>query len=137
MKLICRFGEMWARNQVNINEVPGSKEGGKGIYILYDGSMPVYVGKSGGGKSSIHRRIVRATQSEVRSPFWDHFSWYVLDHPKLIHDTEVLHLRMLPPYLRSLTKQSGHFLGISKHGERQENRDAVFISRRVRGNKHR
>ena len=59
MKLICRFGEMWARNQVNINEVPGSKESGKGIYILYDGSMPVYVGKSGGGKSSIHRRIVR------------------------------------------------------------------------------
>lgn len=51
MKLICKFGEMWARNQENINKVP-VKEGGKGICILYDGSMPVYVGKSGGGKSS-------------------------------------------------------------------------------------
>jgi hypothetical protein len=127
---------MWARNQENINKVPGSNEGGKGIYILYDGSMPVYVGKGGGGKSSIHRRIVRATKSKTRSPFWDHFSWYVLDQPKLIHDTEVLLLRMLPPYLRSLTKQLGHFLDISKHGEREANRNAVPISRRAPGKKY-
>jgi hypothetical protein len=134
VKLICRFGEMWARNQVNISKVPGSKEGGKGI--LYDGSMPVYVGKGGAGKSSIHRRIVRATKSKTRSPFWDHFSWYVLDQPKLIHDAEVLLLRMLPPYLRSLTKQSGHFLGTDKHGERQQKREAVFIPRKAPRKKH-
>ena len=95
-----------------------------------------YVGKSDGDKSSIHRRIVRATQSETRSPLWDHFSWYVREQPKLIHDTEVLLLRMLPPYLRSLTRQSGYFLGTSKHGEPQEKRDAVFISRRAPGKKH-
>jgi hypothetical protein len=52
VKLICKFGEMWARNQENINKVP-VKEGGKGICILYDGSMPVYEGKSGGGKQQI------------------------------------------------------------------------------------
>jgi hypothetical protein len=38
---------MWARNSENIELIPGSKspKGGQGIYILYDGSLPVYVGK--------------------------------------------------------------------------------------------
>jgi hypothetical protein len=53
VKLICKFGEMWARNQENIIKVRGSKEGGKDIYIPYDGSMPVYVGGSSGGKQQI------------------------------------------------------------------------------------
>jgi|SRR5215510_12623017 len=37
---------MWARNTDNINRIPRTKQpGGKGIYILFDGSMPVYIGK--------------------------------------------------------------------------------------------
>ena len=51
MKLICKFGEMWARNQENINKVP-VKEGGKGICILYDGSMPVYVARAAVGSAA-------------------------------------------------------------------------------------
>jgi hypothetical protein len=40
------YGEMWARNPANLAEIPGaSEQGGKGVYVLYDGSMPVYVGK--------------------------------------------------------------------------------------------
>jgi hypothetical protein len=40
-----RFGEMWARNTKNIKDVPARRKGGQGVYILYDGSTPVYVGK--------------------------------------------------------------------------------------------
>lgn len=128
MNLIHSFGEMWARNPKNINLIPGSKtpKGGDGIYILYDGSVPVYV-----GKGHIKSRIRKARRSKSRGPFWDHFSWYVLDEPKMIHDTEVLILRMLPPYLRTLTKQKGHFLGADRVRELESNQVAEFISRKV------
>ncbi len=128
MNLIHSFGEMWARNPKNINLIPGSKtpKGGDGIYILYDGSVPVYV-----GKGHIKSRIRKARRSKSRGPFWDHFSWYVLDEPKMIHDTEVLILRMLPPYLRTLTKQKGHILGADRVRELESNQVAEFISRKV------
>jgi len=122
------FGEMWARNLKNISLIPGKKTPGRGegIYILYDGSLPVYV-----GKGYIKGRLRKARLSKSRGPFWDHFSWYVLRNPNLIHDTEVLILRMLPPYLRSLTKQTGHFLGVKSAKELEENQVAEFITRKA------
>jgi hypothetical protein len=130
VKLVHRFGEMWARNLENISRIPGRKDpkNGEGIYILYDGSVPVYV-----GKGRIKSRIRKARLSKSRGQFWDHFSWYVLDNPKLIHDTEVLILRMLPPYLRFLTKQSGHFLGVRHEDEADQK--AEYISRTLRKKK--
>jgi hypothetical protein len=126
LQLVSRYAEMWPRNLENINHVPGKKDGGTGVYILYDGSMPVYV-----GKGNIKSRLDGARRSKSRGPFWDHFSWYILKNPAMIHDAEVLILRMLPPYLRSLTKQKGHFLG-GIHGEKDiVNPDADHISRRA------
>lgn len=61
MSLVSMRGEMWARNSKNIEAIPGSKSGGKGIYILYDGSMPVYV-----GKGNIRQRIREARKSRRR-----------------------------------------------------------------------
>ncbi len=58
MALISARGEMWARNDDTLKAIPGSKEGGKGIYVLYDGSTPVYV-----GKGNIRRRIGNARRS--------------------------------------------------------------------------
>jgi hypothetical protein len=118
---------MWARDIKNINKIPGSKtpRGGEGVYILYDGSMPVYV-----GKGNIKSRIRRARRSKTRGQFWDHFSWYVLDDSEMIHETEVLILRMLPPYLRSLTKQKGHFLKAVRD-RNDEEKIAEFISRKL------
>ncbi len=128
MPLVCEFGEMWARNLKNIKRIPGSKspQGGQGVYILYDGSMPVYA-----GKGKIKSRIRGARRSKSRGQFWDHFSWYVLSDPKMIHDTEVLILRMLPPYLRSLTKQKGKFLSADRINEYRQDRVAEFISRKT------
>ncbi len=49
----------------------------------------------------------------------------------MIHDTEVLFLRMLPSYLRSLTKQKGKFVDAERVKEFKKNRVAEFISRKV------
>jgi hypothetical protein len=124
MKTVTMFGEMWARNLRNLNQIPGKQEkGGTGVYVLYDGSMPVYV-----GKGNLRSRLKNARRSKSRGQLWDHFSWYSLD-PQVTHDVESLVLRMLPPYLRSLTKQKGKFL-TKEIEEYQEDRDAEYITRK-------
>ena len=125
MKTVMMHGEMWARNLSNINLIPSStKPGGRGVYILYDGSMPVYV-----GKGNLRSRIRKARLSKSRGELWEHFSWYAL-HPNVTHDIESLILRMLPPYLRSLTKQKGKFLASKK--QLPDNEFAEPISRKVK-----
>ena len=62
---------------------------------------------------------------------WDHFSWYALDDQKMMHDIESLVLRMLPPYLRSLTQQKGKFGDADKIKEVKKNQVAEYISRKV------
>jgi hypothetical protein len=110
MELIKRFGERWARNSENIKDkrLPGKRKGGQGVYILYDGSTPVYI-----GKGNIRARLIDADKDKRRKDSWDHFSWYVIKNKSLIHDVEVLLIRMLPIYLRHLTRQRGHFKSVS------------------------
>jgi hypothetical protein len=96
--LIQEFGEMWARNTESIKTVLKDSKRAHGVYILYDGSTPVYI-----GKGNIRYRLRRATTSNERKNFWDHFSWYVIKNEGLRHDVEALLLRTLPPYLRHLT----------------------------------
>jgi hypothetical protein len=91
-------------------------------YILFDGSMPVYV-----GKGNIKRRLLGAKRSKRRGQLWDRFSWYALKDPKMMHDIEVLVLTMLPRYLRALTRQDGHFLQASLVP--QNNKTADYITR--------
>jgi len=110
MTLISARGEMWPRNDDALNAIPGIEKGGKGIYILYDGSTPVYV-----GKGNIQWRIKDARRSKRRGQSWDHFSWYAVADSKRLHDIEALLLRMLPPYLRILNRQRGKFLDAVKH----------------------
>jgi hypothetical protein len=111
---------MWARNTENIRNIPGHLTGGVGVYILFDGSMPVYV-----GKGKIRYRITDARRSKRRGQLWDRFSWYAVADPKMMHDIEVLVLRMLPRYLRALTRQEGHFLRAKRVKEKNEKADAI------------
>src|SRR5260370_21806770 len=111
------------RNDDALNAIPRSKKGGKGIYILYDGSTPVYV-----GKGNIQWRIRDARRSERRGQSWDHFSWYKILNRKHRHDIEALLLRMLPPYLRLLNRQRGEFLKARRH-PRPKNRNPEPIKR--------
>lgn len=122
--IVTKYGTMWARNPINIKNIPTPSSGGVGVYVLFDGSMPVYV-----GKGNIRFQINRAQRSRRRRQLWDRFSWYAVADPKMTHDLEVLVLRILPPYLRALTRQNGHFLKV-KHSIKQENKIAVPITRR-------
>jgi hypothetical protein len=121
--LILQFGEMWARNPENIEDVPGSGKGGQGVYILYDGSTPVYV-----GKGNIRQRLRDADKSNRRGNSWDRFSWYVIKDKSLIHDVEVLLIRILPLYLRYLTRQRGHFKGVRSTDQKRSNRTLKYIA---------
>jgi hypothetical protein len=118
---------MWARNKENIKWIWAHTGGWQGVYILYDGSMPVYV-----GKGHIRHRIKGAEQSKRRGQLWDHFSWYVMNDTKLMHDIEVLILRMLPPNLRALTRQKGNFVEATPFKKQPVN-VAKFITRKSAG----
>jgi hypothetical protein len=131
IQVVNRYGTMWARNTINIGRIPLSKEfGGVGVYILYDGSMPVYM-----GKGNISARIKSARGSRKRGQFWDRFSWYGLANPKTMHDIEVLILKMFPKYLRSLTNQDGHFFDADKEREHNKDKTADVITRKSRRRK--
>jgi len=102
-QLVSAYGALWARNKENIRRL---RRAGKlwGVYVLCDGSMPVYIGR---GKLS--SRIRRHQSSKSRGQFWDHFSWYAMPDRRFEADLEALLLRMLPFYLRSLNRQRAKF----------------------------
>src|SRR5579863_9755707 len=120
MALITHRGEMWARNPTNINEVLRSSEGGRGIYILFDGSTPVYV-----GRGNIQTRIGKARVSRSRGQSWDHFSWYVVSDEANCQELEALLLRMLPPFLRMLNRQRGKLKAAKKHTEQDPKAEPI------------
>ena len=102
MALIKQCGRMWARNRRNIAHTPRSR----GVYVLYDGSMPVYV-----GMGWIGNRIGGHTREE--DPLhnrWDHFSWYVPSRDQA-RDTEALLLHVLPFYFRAFNLNMGKMHG--------------------------
>lgn len=127
-QLVRTFGEMWARNPENLRseKIPKRKKGGQGVYILFDGSMPVYV-----GKGNIRNRLRGAQKSRRRGQLWDRFSWYVLKNKGIMHDVEALLLRMLPTYLLALNRQKGKLTRAKRVREDRASRTADYISRKV------
>ena len=118
-------GKMWARNPENIKAIPSSREpGGVGVYILLDGSMPVYV-----GQGNIQERI-KKHQTKTWGQLWDRFSWFGLHNPAMMDDVEALMLKMLPPLLRSRNKRGGGF--VKSVSKREENNIADYITRKIR-----
>jgi hypothetical protein len=122
---------MWPRNITNIDAVLGRKDGGQGIYILFDGSTPVYV-----GRGDIQHRIREASKSKRRGQCWDHFSWYVVPDKHHEQELEALVLRMLPPHLRMLNRQRGK-LAASKHQFKDEKPDPINRPHTFGGSKSR
>jgi hypothetical protein len=98
--LLAEYGEMWPRNNANIKLIP---KGQRGVYVFYDGLMPVYV-----GKGKVLSRVRGHTRSKRFRQLWDHFTWYVVPDLEYCHDLEVLMLRRLPWYLQGLNRQGGH-----------------------------
>jgi hypothetical protein len=100
MVLMKQMEENQALTRENLKRIPRSKDGGKGVYILFDRSMPVYV-----GKGNIRTRIKRHGKNERMSGFWDHFSWYIPHNPKLVGELEAVLHCMLPHFPRLLNRQ--------------------------------
>lgn len=72
----------------------GKKQRGKGIYILYKGKKPYYVGLS---TSSLRGRIRRHATKDRHKGKWDNFSFYQILKTKYIKDIESLLLRYYKP----------------------------------------
>jgi hypothetical protein len=77
VQIVTEYGTMWARNPENIAKIPSNGNGGRGVYILFDGSMPMYVGK--GNIKSLQRdlngcQFHYGEPREVPEPFRDSFS---------------------------------------------------------------
>jgi hypothetical protein len=100
---------MWARNNQSFKKL-GEQRKLKGLYVLYDGSMPVYV-----GHGWILTRLKGHRRSKTRRRFWDYFSWYAIPDEGLQKDTEALLIKTLPYYLRLLNRRNERF-AIPKRG---------------------
>ena len=118
MALVRSYGRMWARNDKNIGLVERQK--GMGVYILYDGSLPVYV-----GMGDIAFRLRKAKKSKRRGEMWDHFSWYIPCSPELTRDIEALLLKMLPAPLCILNRQKGKLAGAVRIRELDPRPDVI------------
>jgi hypothetical protein len=120
MRIVRQYGTMWARNEENIAKLPSGKKNGQGVYILFDGSMPMYA-----GKGNIRSRIKTSCKHRRRKDLWDHFSWYTIKNPAMMHDIEVLMLSILPPNLRFLTRQGGKFKRATEIDQIEDKADPI------------
>jgi hypothetical protein len=85
--LIRAYGEFWNPDLVNWKrtwDLFGVDPQGRtinvfeqrGIYVLYEDYVPVYVGKA--DKQSIGYRLQLHRESQRKGPRWDRFSWFGL-----------------------------------------------------------
>lgn len=119
--LVTKYGTLWARNEANIKGLHDvTKDSPNGVYVLRDGSMPVYV-----GHGNLWHRIMSHTKSKTKRNSWDHFSWYVIPDPILEHECEALVIRMLPFYLRTFNRQKSDFLVGKREKESDPNPEPI------------
>jgi hypothetical protein len=102
MTLVGEHGFSWPRNAKNLAQIKKLLHGKKGVYVLSHGAMPMYVGK---GKIASRVRG-HAKNASTKSKYWDHFSWFVINGG-FQDELEVVLLRTLPFYVRSLNRQTG------------------------------
>jgi len=101
--LVAEHGIAWPRNAENLKKIKQDIGKKTGVYVLTHGGMPMYV-----GKGQIAKRVKgRARPGSSKSGYWDHFSWFVLGNSQFESHLEVILLRSLPFYVRSLNKQTG------------------------------
>jgi hypothetical protein len=75
-------------------EAPGSKQRGRGIYVLYSKGKIYYIGLS---KRSLRGRLRRHALRDRHKGKWDSFSFYRIGKTKYIKDVESLLLRIIRP----------------------------------------
>src|SRR6266851_6659799 len=103
--IVRRYGKLWTRVPENLKQL-ASKDlrNATGVYALYNGTMPVYI-----GKGIFSNQIKKHNHSNRKSPYWEHFSWYEIKGEGLDKEIESLLLRVFPFYVRSLNRMAGKF----------------------------
>jgi hypothetical protein len=103
--IVGRYGKLWTRVPANLKRLASKDlKNASGVYALYNGTMPVYIGK---GKFS--KQIKSHAGKGKKGPFWEHFSWCEINGKGLDKEIESLFLRLLPWYVRSLNRMGGKF----------------------------
>jgi len=115
--IVGRYGKLWTRVPANLKKLK-SKDLRKatGVYALYNGTMPVYV-----GRGSFSQQINRHDRNHKKRSFWEHFSWYEIKIKGLDREIESLLLRILPFYVRSLNRMGGNFVSGEKIAAASDN----------------
>ena len=90
---VSGYGLYWDRDKVNWNPGQGRRRGGLlglagdgtapvdfsnqvGIYVLYNGMTPVYVGRTTAESNALMTRLVSHHNDDRKSARWDKFSWF-------------------------------------------------------------
>jgi hypothetical protein len=122
MTLIKKLGVQWPRNDDNLNDLEDAIGHRSGVYLLYHGAMPVYIGRG------ILLKRIRSHdgQRSRKTKYWDRFSWFVVDSNTKEKELESLLLQCLPFYIRVLNKQTAKFP--QKLRVRHENHEVPDIS---------
>lgn len=124
MALVTKHGELWPRNEASLAALKKQAGNPLGIYVLRDGSMPMYI-----GMGKIASRIRKHCKSGTKRNYWDYFSWYAIPSAKHRKEVESLLLRLLPFYLRSLNKQRGRLPGSHKFRPRPDNQGPDYVKK--------
>jgi hypothetical protein len=102
-KVVGLYGLNWARNPANIQLLEVLLDKRTGLYVLANGSMPLYI-----GKGIVASRIKHHAQPDkTKSAYWNYFSWFEVLKPADEGELECLLLQTLPFYVRSLNRQTG------------------------------
>jgi hypothetical protein len=103
MGIVGLYGLRWPRNKKNLADLKKLMGKRNGLYILANGSMPLYIGK---GRVASRVRG-HARPASTKSAYWNYFSWFEILKPAKDGELERLLLQVLPFYVRSLNKQTG------------------------------
>jgi hypothetical protein len=90
---------------------PGSKQRGRGIYVLYSKGKVYYIGLS---KRSLRGRLRSHALVDRHKGKWDSFSFYRIGKTKYIKDVEALLLRIVRPPGNSLAGRFGRRYNLEK-----------------------
>lgn len=120
--IVTRYGSMWARNLPNIKAI---EREALGVYVLCDGSMPVYI-----GKGRLRSRLKKHRTSRSKGQTWDHFTWFQIEDARNRSEVEALLVRMLPHYLRVLNRARPKFHeGTDRLAQDKNHEVAEYIKR--------
>jgi hypothetical protein len=99
--LIEMYGPFWPKNKKSFGQLRQEARGKYGVYLLYCGWQPVYV-----GQGKLTTRITGHKRSGTK--IWDRFTWFALRDPSKCREIEAIFLRSLPFYLRLNNRQGAH-----------------------------